>query len=160
MIRKPRRVDRIRQQTAGNERRRIPALDLDQPGQTLHTRNSQERFLMGTRCRWACERILRKHIALLVAGWALPFLLIAAAASSGNLTIDDGQGSPGMGAATALVAFLIYFVFVGFGSVFTGVWGWLGLRGGVEGRSGARHRHARAAIARPVTLAPRRPAVL
>lgn len=68
--------------------------------------------------------------------WSVLIASLVWLASPGGkeaMRATNGTGSPGMATAGVIVLVSAHLLLLGLGSAFTGAWGWLGLRGGVEG---------------------------
>jgi len=79
-------------------------------------------------------------IALIALAWLFPVVAIIWLSQEGATNpTGGGQGSPGMGVAVMFVLVGMYFVGVGAASVVTALFGWLGLRGGVDGAQRGLH---------------------
>lgn len=91
-------------------------------------------------------------ITLMALAWLLPLAAIIWLAQHGETSgAGGGQGSPGMGLAYVLLGAALYSVGLGAASVIAAVFGWLGLRGGVDGAQRKLHI-AQLVIAAPGVL--------
>lgn len=71
-------------------------------------------------------------VGSMVLAWLFPVAVTILLLQQGSLSpTGGGQGSPGMELAYVLIAGALYVIAVGGASLFTLVFGWLGLRGGV-----------------------------